>query len=151
MIKRIDDTNKSIIKQLQDGRKPFSAIAEELGITENTVRARVNKLVDEGVLTISGEIDPEQIPGLEVVFMGIKLSTMDLQEKAEEFLKLRGVVSVAVVTGRYDLIAQLVLCEDENLSLLQFFSSELKKVDDVLSVETYVVYRSFNLRVPYIL
>ena len=151
MIKRIDDTNKSIIKQLHDGRKPFSAIAEELGITENTVRARVNKLVDEGVLTISGEIDPEQIPGLEVVFMGIKLSTMDLQEKAEEFLKLRGVVSVAVVTGRYDLIAQLVLCEDENLSLLQFFSSELKKVDDVLSVETYVVYRSFNLRVPYIL
>lgn len=151
MIKRIDDTNKSIIKQLQDGRKPFSAIAEELGITENTVRARVNKLVDEGVLTISGEIDPEQIPGLEVVFMGIKLSTMDLQEKAEEFLKLRGVVSVAVVTGRYDLIAQLVVCEDENLSLLQFFSSELKKVDNVLSVETYVVYRSFNLRVPYIL
>ena len=83
--------------------------------------------------------------------MGIKLSTMDLQEKAREFLRLRGVVSVAVVTGRYDLIAQLVLCEDENLSLLQFFSSELKKVSDVLSVETYVVYRSFNLRVPYIL
>lgn len=151
MIKRIDDTNKAIIKQLQDGRKPFSAIAEELGITENTVRARVNKLVDEGVLSISGEIDPEKIPGLEVVFMGIKLSTMDLQEKAKEFLNLRGVVSVAVVTGRYDLIAQLVLCEEENLSLLQFFSSELKKVSDVLSVETYVVYRSFNLRVPYIL
>lgn len=151
MIKRIDDTNKAIIKQLQDGRKPFSAIADELGITENTVRARVNKLVDEGVLQISGEIDPERIPGLEVVFMGIKLSTMDLQEKAKEFLALRGVVSVAVVTGRYDLIAQLVLCEEENLSLLQFFSSELKKVSDVLSVETYVVYRSFNLRVPYIL
>ena len=151
MIKRIDDTNKAIIKQLHDGRKPFSAIADELGITENTVRARVNKLVDEGVLSISGEIDPEKIPGLEVVFMGIKLSTMDLQEKAKEFLRLRGVVSVAVVTGRYDLIAQLVLCEEESLSLLQFFSSELKKVSDVLSVETYVVYRSFNLRVPYIL
>lgn len=151
MIKRIDDTNKAIIKQLHDGRKPFSAIAEELGITENTVRARVNKLVDEGVLSISGEIDPEKIPGLEVVFMGIKLSTMDLQEKAKEFLRLRGVVSVAVVTGRYDLIAQLVLCEEESLSLLQFFSSELKKVSDVLSVETYVVYRSFNLKVPYIL
>ena len=45
MIKRIDDTNKSIIKQLQDGRKPFSAIAEELGITENTVRARVNNAI----------------------------------------------------------------------------------------------------------
>lgn len=151
MVKRIDDTNKAIIRQLQDGRKPFSSIAEELGITENTVRARVNKLIDEGVLQISGQVDPECIPGLEVVIMGIKLSTMELQDKAQEFLKLRGVVSVAVVTGRYDLIANLVLCEDEDLSLLQFFSSELKKIEDILSVETYVVYKSINLRVPYIL
>ncbi len=51
---KMDETNKAIIRQLCDGRKPFSAIAEELSITENTVRSRVNKLIDEGVLQISG-------------------------------------------------------------------------------------------------
>lgn len=151
MIKKIDDTNKEIIKQLKDGRKAFSAIADELGITENTVRSRVNKLMEEGVLSISGLVDPEYVPGLQVVMMGVKLSTMTLQKKAEEFLSLRGVVSVSVVTGRYDLIVELVLCEEEDLSLLQFFCKELTKIEDVLDVESYVVYKSLNLKVPYIL
>ncbi len=151
MIKKIDETNKAIIKQLRDGRKPFSAIADELGITENTVRSRVKLLLEDGILEISGLVNPECIPGLQVVMMGVKLSTMELVQKAKEFTQLRGVISVAVVTGRYDLIAELVLSEDENLSLLQFFSEELTKVKGVLDVETYVVYQSNNLMVPYIL
>ena len=85
MIKRIDDTNKEIVKHLKDGRKAFSAIADELGITENTVRSRVNKLMEEGILSISGLVDPEYVPGLQIVIMGIKLSTRELQKRASEF------------------------------------------------------------------
>ncbi len=151
MVKRIDDTNKAIIKLLQDGRRPYSVIADELGITENTVRSRANKLLEDGVLKIMGMVDPEYVPGLQVIYMGVKLSTMELTKKAEEFMTLRGVVSVAVVTGRYDLIAKLVLSEEEDLSLLNFFSNELTKISNVLDVETYVVYQSHNLLVPYIL
>ncbi|AEV27992.1 Lrp/AsnC family transcriptional regulator [Sphaerochaeta pleomorpha] len=151
MKSKMDETNKAIIKQLRDGRKPFSAIADELGITENTVRARVNKLMDEGVLQISGLVNPESIPGLQVVMMGVKLKTLDLEKKAKEFSELRGVISAAVVTGRYDLIVQLVLAEDEGLSLLDFFKSELDKIDDIAEVETFVVYQSHNFRIPYIL
>lgn len=151
MVKRIDDTNKAIIRLLQDGRRPYSVIADELGITENTVRSRANKLLEDGVLKITGMVDPEYVPGLQVIYMGIKLSTMELTKKAGEFMALRGVVSVAVVTGRYDIIAKLVLSEEEDLSLLNFFSNELTKISNVLDVETYVVYQSHNLLVPYIL
>ena len=151
MVKRIDDTNKAIIRLLQDGRRPYSVIADELGITENTVRSRANKLLEDGVLKITGMVDPEYVPGLQVIYMGIKLSTMELAKKSEEFMTLRGVVSVAVVTGRYDLIVKLVLSEEEDLSLLNFFSNELTKISSVLDVETYVVYQSHNLLVPYIL
>lgn len=151
MKSKMDETNKAIIKQLRDGRKPFSAIADELGITENTVRARVNKLMDEGVLQISGLVNPESIPGLQVVMMGVKLKTLDLEKKAKEFSELRGVISAAVVTGRYDLIVQLVLAEEEGLSLLDFFKTELDKIDDIAEVETFVVYQSHNFRIPYIL
>ncbi|MDD3823479.1 MAG: AsnC family transcriptional regulator, partial [Sphaerochaetaceae bacterium] len=100
-MKKIDETNKAIIRQLADGRKPFSAIAEELSITENTVRARVNKLMEEGILQISGLINPESVPGVQVVMMGVQLKTLDLGRKAQEFSRLRGVVSAVVVTGRY--------------------------------------------------
>ena len=151
MAKKIDDTNKAIIRLLRDGRKPYSVIADELGITENTVRSRANKLLEDGVLRITGMVDPENVPGLQMISMGVKLSTMELQKKAVEFMKLRGVVSVSIVTGRYDLIVELVLSEDEDLSLLQFFSQELTKLTEVLEVETYVVYKSHELLVPYIL
>ncbi|MEA5032640.1 MAG: transcriptional regulator [Spirochaetae bacterium HGW-Spirochaetae-4] len=150
-MKKIDETNKAIIKQLADGRKAYSAIADELSITENTVRARVNKLMEEGVLQISGLINPECIPGLQVVMMGVKLKTLDLGRKAQEFARLRGVISAVVVTGRYDLIVQVILSEDEGLSLLDFFKKELAKVPEILEVETFVVYQSHNFRVPFIL
>ena len=147
--RRIDDTNKAIVSQLEDGRKPYSAIAESLGITENTVRARVNRMQEEGVLRIMGLVDPEKVPGLQVVMMGVKLKTLDLEEKAEEFCRLRGVFSAAVVTGRYDLVVQLTLSEDDGLSLLDFFQTELVKIADVLEVETFVVYQSKSFWVPY--
>ena len=147
--KRIDDTNKAIIRLLADGRKPYSAIADELGITENTVRSRVNRLIDDGVLSITGLVDPERMPGLQVVMMGVKLKTMELERKAKEFCSLRGVISAAVVTGRYDLIVQLTLSEEEGLSLLDFFRYELTKVAEVLEVESFVVYQSHSLWVPY--
>nr|WP_321303750.1 Lrp/AsnC family transcriptional regulator [uncultured Sphaerochaeta sp.] len=148
---KMDETNKAIIRQLRDGRKPFSAIAEELSITENTVRARVNKLIEEGVLEISGLVNPEVIPGLQVVMMGVKLKTLDLERKAKEFSSLRGIISASVVTGRYDLIVHLVLSEEEGLSLLDFFKTELDKITEISEVETFVVYQSHNLRIPYIL
>ena len=151
MAKKIDDTNKAIIRLLRDGRKGYSVIADELGITESTGRSRAAKLLEDGVLRITGMVDPENVPGLQMIYMGVKLSTMELQKKAVEFMKLRGVVSVSIVTGRYDLIVELVLSEDEDLSLLQFFSQELTKLTEVLEVETYVVYKSHELLVPYIL
>ena len=147
--KRIDDTNKDIIRSLKDGRKPYSAVADELGITENTVRSRVNRLLDDGILSITGLVDPEKVPGMQVVMMGVKLKTMDLERKAKEFSSLRGVFSASVVTGRYDLIVQLQLSEEDGLSLLDFFKSELVKVAEVQDVETFVVYQSHQLWIPY--
>jgi Lrp/AsnC family transcriptional regulator for asnA, asnC and gidA len=149
---KMDDTNKAIIQQLSsDGRKAFSSISQELGITENTVRTRVSKLVADQTMQITSLVNPEALPGSQVVFMGVKLSTLDLERKAKEFLKLRGVMNVVVVTGRYDLIVQVLLSEEEGLSLLDFFKKELDNITEVADVETFVVYQSHNYWIPYIL
>ncbi len=148
---KLDETNKAIIKELKNGRKAFSAIADGIGITENTVRSRVNKLLEDGVLEITGLVDPQAVPDMQVIIMGIKLSTLDLEEKAKEMLKLKGVISVVVVTGRYDLIVQLVTSSKDDQSLLNFFKNELAKVKGVSDVETFVVYQSHNYMIPYTL
>lgn len=147
--KRIDQTNMTIIKHLRDGRKSYKKIAEELSITENTVRSRVNKMVEDRVLDISSLVDPGAIPGHNMVFIGVKLKTVQLVKKGEEFSQLKGVVSVSVVTGRYDLILHVLL--NEEFSLLEFYTKEIAKIDDIQDIETFVVYKAYNMKVPYIL
>jgi Lrp/AsnC family transcriptional regulator for asnA, asnC and gidA len=145
----IDKTNLTIIKHLRNGRKSYKKIAQDLCVSENTVRTRVQKLIDEGVLEISGLVNPEIIDGHRVVMVGVKLQSMDLVNKGQEFSNLRGVVSVSVVTGRFDLILMVFL--RSGFGLLEFYTEEVSKIQDVQSVETFVVYKSYNLKVPYIL
>jgi Lrp/AsnC family transcriptional regulator for asnA, asnC and gidA len=146
---RVEEINIAIVKHLRDGRKSFRAIAEELGVTENTIRTRVNKLKRDGVLDIAGLMDPDIVSRHQVVMVGVKLNTMNLVMKGEEFSSLKGVVSVAVVTGRFDLILTVLL--KEGFGLLEFYTEEVSRIEGVRSVETFVVYKSFNLKVPYVL
>jgi Lrp/AsnC family transcriptional regulator, regulator for asnA, asnC and gidA len=146
---KIDKTSLAIIKHLKEGRKSFQKIAKDLNITENTVRARVKRLTEERVLAVTGLVDPEAIPGHRLVMIGIKLGTMDLVKKGDEFSRLKGVVSVCVVTGRYDLILTVLL--NDTHGLLEFYTKQVSKIKDVQSAETFVVYKAYNLKVPYIL
>jgi Lrp/AsnC family transcriptional regulator for asnA, asnC and gidA len=146
---KMDETNISIVKLLRQGRKSFKDIAAGLSLSENTGRARVNRLLKQGILEITGLVDPEALSGHRIVMVGVKLQTMDLIRKGQEFSNLRGVVSVSVVTGRYDLILLVFL--KESFGLLEFYTEEVAKIKDVQSVETFVVYKAYNLKVPYIL
>ena len=139
----------AIIKQIRDGRKSYKQIADELAITENTVRSRVKKLMDEGVLEIAGLVNPDKLPDHNFLIVGIKLKTMDLLKKGEEFSKLKGVVNVSVVTGRFDLILTVLLRNDFNL--LDFYTREVSTIAEVDFAETFVVYKNYNVKVPYIL
>ncbi len=146
---KIDETNIEIIKHLSDGRKSFKRIAEELSLAENTVRSRVGKLMDEGILEIKGAVDAQAISGHKVIIVGVNLQSMDLVLKGEEISKIKGVVSVQVVTGRYDLLVTVLL--NDAFNLVEFLSGEMSKIEGIRSVETFVVYKGYNSKVTYTL
>jgi Lrp/AsnC family transcriptional regulator for asnA, asnC and gidA len=141
----MDTTDIAIIEQLKDGRLSFNTISKKLGLAEGTVRTRVNRLRSSGLLDISGLVDPEALPEHSVVMIGIRVKDMDLVKKGQEFSVLRGVISVAVVTGRFDLILTVMLTKD--FGILEFYTEEASKITNVRSVETFVVYKSFNMKV----
>ncbi len=146
---KIDKISIAIVRHLNDGKKSFKAIAEELSVAENTVRTRVNKMIEKGILRISGLVDLKYFPGHMVVLVGIRLNTMDGVGKCEEISRLKGVVSASVVTGRYDLM--LVVSLNEKFGLTEFFKGQLDLIEDILSAETFVAYKSCNLYIPYII
>jgi Lrp/AsnC family transcriptional regulator, regulator for asnA, asnC and gidA len=142
----IDEINLAIINHLRDGRMPFKQIADSLAVSEGTVRGRVKKLKEQGVLAITALVDPEAVPDHSIVMVGVRLKDMDLVKKGEEFSQLRGVISVCVVTGRFDLLLTVLLTRE--FTMLQFYTEEVAKLDNVRAVESFVVYKSFNLKVP---
>ncbi len=146
---KVDELNIAIIRHLKEGRKSFKKIAEELDITENTVRSRVSRMIESGFLDIAGRVDVSRISDHQLILVGINLSTHALVETAEDFTHLRGVISARLVTGRYDIILEVLL--NENFSLVRFLSKELEKITGIQSVETFVVYQGYNDSVPYVL
>jgi Lrp/AsnC family transcriptional regulator for asnA, asnC and gidA len=142
----MDATDISIINELKDGRASFKAIAGRLNLSEGTIRSRVRKLRENGLLDITGLVDPEALPEHSVVMVGVCVRDMNLVKKAEEFSALRGVISVCVVTGRFDLILTVMLNKD--FGILEFYTEEVSQIENVRSVETFVIYKSFNLKVP---
>ncbi|OEU49971.1 MAG: transcriptional regulator [Desulfobulbaceae bacterium S5133MH15] len=143
---KVDEINISIINHLKDGRVAFKKIADDLLVSEGTVRARVKRLQEEGVLEIAGLVDPEAMPDKYLIMVGVKLKDMNLVGKGEEFSKLRGVTSVCVVTGRFDLLVMVML--KKQFGMLEFYTEEVSQIENVRSVETFVIYKSFNLKVP---
>ena len=141
----MDATDIAIIKELKDGRISFRTIADTLDLAEGTVRSRVRRLRNDGVLEITGLVDPEALEDHSVVLVGVRLNDMNLVKKGEEFNKLRGVMSVCVVTGRFDLIVTVVL--EKNFGILEFYTEEVSRIENIQSVETFVVYKSFDMNV----
>ena len=146
---KMDALNMSIIKQLIDGRKLYTSIAKKLKISHNTVRSRIRNMMEFGLLDITASVDPDKMENHQVVMVGIKVNSMNLEEKGKEFSGLKGVVSVCVVTGRYDLVLMVLL--NDGFNLLDFFKLEMAKISNVQSTETFVVFKNYNLKVPYVL
>ena len=146
---KLDEINVEIVRLLKNGRESFSTIAKQLNLTENTVRSRVKKLECEGILDFHGVVNPELIPRHQVMIIGVKLSSTELFKKGEEFSSLKGVFKVSVVTGRFDLIIEVLL--NDEFSLPEFYTQEVSRVEGVQSLETFVVYKGFNQKVPYVL
>lgn len=143
---KLDKMNIAIVERLKDGRIAYKKIAEELGVAEGTIRSRIRKMQEEGILTITGLVDPDQMEEQSVILVGVRVKDMNLVKKGEQFRKLRGVISVCVVTGRYDLILTVVL--KPGYTILDFYNEEVATITNVREVETFVVYKSFDLKVP---
>ncbi len=139
-VEAIDELDKRIIEHLQeDGRRPFTRIADELGVSEAAVRARTNRMVERGILQIVGVTDPLRIGFRQMAMIGIRCEASQLMEVAEAVAAFPEVDYVVVTAGTYDIVIETV-CED-NEALLRFLVDRLRTIDGVRDTETFVYLR----------
>ncbi|MGZ6295766.1 MAG: Lrp/AsnC family transcriptional regulator [Candidatus Limnocylindrales bacterium] len=136
----VSELDKRIIEHHQeDGRRPFTQIAAQLGVSEAAVRARTSRLIERGILQIVGVTDPLKLGYDQMALVGVRCRGDRLMEAAEEIGKLPEVIYVVVTAGAFDLLVEAV-CED-NEALLRFLAEKLRRVPGVESTETFVYLR----------
>ncbi|CAN5764567.1 Lrp/AsnC family transcriptional regulator [soil metagenome] len=136
----ISELDKGIIERLQsDGRRPYTQIAAELGVSEAAVRARTNRLVQSGVLQIVGVADPLKLGYDQMALIGVRIDGDSTLAAADAIAQLPEVIYVVITAGAFDLLVEVV-CRD-NESLLAFLTEKLRRVAGVAGTETFVYLR----------
>jgi len=136
----VSELDKRIIEHLQqDGRRPFTQIATDLGVSEAAVRARTNRLIEKGILQIVGVTDPLKLGFQQWAMIGVKCEAARLIEVAEEIAAFPETDYVVITAGTYDILVECVA--EDNEALLQFLSERLRKVQGVRETETFVYLR----------
>jgi Lrp/AsnC family transcriptional regulator, regulator for asnA, asnC and gidA len=131
----IDQHNRDIISILQrDGRRSFTAIARQVGISEAAVRARVQKLTDDGLIRVVAVTDPLRLGFDVMALVGVQANS-DLSRVADEVSGWEETSYVVLAAGSYDLLVEVV-CED-NAHLLRVVE-RLRGVEGVKSTETFM-------------
>jgi Lrp/AsnC family transcriptional regulator, regulator for asnA, asnC and gidA len=139
-VEEVTPLDKRIIEHLQaDGRRSFTSIAAELGVSEAAVRARVGRLQRKGVLQVVGVTNPLKLGFHQMAMVAVRCESERLIEIADEIARFPEVSYVVITAGTYDLLVETV-CEDTE-DLLRFLTEKMRRVDGVRDTETFVYLR----------
>src|SRR5581483_6571933 len=130
-----DAVDQGIIEALQDnGRASFRGIATRVGVAEATVRARYARLVEDGILQVTGVTNPLGL-GFDAMAM-IGVNTAGAPQPIADELSAWDETSYVVVTaGRFDVLAQLVCTDRRHLLEL---TSRICSFNDAATTETFL-------------
>ena len=111
----LDDTNKVIIKQLQeDGRRSYVSIGKLVGLSEAAVRSRVQRLTEAGIIQIVAVTDPLQLGYSRQAMIGVTVSG-DVDAILHQLNTLFNIDYIVVTAGRFDLLLEVFCVSDEDL------------------------------------
>ncbi len=138
-----DKTDWQIINILSQKHLPNSTVAKKLGLSEGTIRQRIKKLQDSGILKIKALRDPDILENQQLAIISVNIIQANLlDQKAYEITKLENFLSVSIVSGRYDILIEVLV--DSNKGLVKFLTEQLSQIKSISSTESFVTLKSYN-------
>jgi Lrp/AsnC family transcriptional regulator, regulator for asnA, asnC and gidA len=132
----IDDIDRGIIALLtRDGRRPYTAIAAELEVSEGTVRSRVGKLQESGILRIVALCSPLTL-GHQSVRFQVSVRDHTARSVALSLAGMRMINHVALITGARDIYIETA-CRD--LGQLVTLLDDIRRVPGVAFIDQYIL------------
>ncbi len=138
-----DALDWKIMNILSEQYIPNSTVAKKLGVTEGTIRQRLKRLQGGKVLKIRALRDPNILENQQLAIVAATLMEAKyLDKKAQEISELDNVLSVSIVSGRYDVLIEVLL--ESNRGLVTFLTEKLSTIEGISKTETFVILKSYD-------
>jgi DNA-binding Lrp family transcriptional regulator len=134
-LRKMDDTDTRLLSELRrDGRAAISDLADSLGLSRATVRARMERLVERGeiagfTVVTRADVTPSAVRAL----MMIGIEGKGAERTMARLAGLPAVQAVHSTNGRWDLIVDLATQTLQELDEVIF---RIRNIDGVMTSET---------------
>ena len=132
----IDDLDNQIIEILSiDGRMSNAAIARNLGVSEGTVRRRLNIMKEQGIIDVKVILNPAYSDVESEAIVGMKVRISSIRQIVFELEQIEEIRWINITSGSFDIFVNVVAKSlPDLLSLLQ---NRIGKIEGVDRLETF--------------
>ncbi|MFT4614075.1 MAG: Lrp/AsnC family transcriptional regulator for asnA, asnC and gidA [Bacteroidia bacterium] len=136
MRRELDESDRAIVERLsQDARVSNREIAEELGVTEGTVRARVKRMEQEKQIRITAVTNINRFRDAALAYIWIEVERSDQTHAvAEKLADINELGFVGVMLGRSDILAITMVRNAEHLA--RFVHKRISVIDGVRGTQS---------------
>ena len=133
----INGLDERLIHLLEnDARQSSEVLAAQLNISPATVRRRVRRLIQSGVIRIVAAVDSSKIGLPLTAVIALDVAHEKLDAVTEMLVRRPEVKWVSTTTGRFDILAMASFPSTDELSV--FVQRELAKIEGVRDSETFI-------------
>ena len=132
----VDDLDNQIIEILSlDGRMSNASIARNLGVSEGTIRRRLNILKDEGIINIKVVLNPNYVASETEAIIGIQVDLPVIRQVVLRLNQINEIRWVNITSGSFDIFVNV---STKSLSdLLELLQNKIGNIDGVKKIETF--------------
>ena len=140
---QLDDLDMQLIETLSsDARVSNRKIAAELGVTEGTVRGRIKRMQQDGLIAFTAITSFELAENTRLAFISIQADVERVREIARQIADVAHINAVMVTMGEFNILAMTLVKELE--TLVAIASDEILSLPGVHHVETSIAARTFK-------
>ncbi len=133
----MDELDNKLISMLQrDGRASNAHLARLVGVSEGTVRRRLKRLIQEGIIQVVAVVDPQRVGQKTEALVGIQADPNKIEDVAAHLAGLEEIQWVSATTGAYDVFVWVAVASAEELR--NFLRQRVGTVAGVRRTETFV-------------
>ena len=112
---QLDEIDRLLIDELiRDGRATYAKLAPIVGLSQAAVRTRVQRLLDEHIITITGRADPSSF-GLGVFAFAFLEVSKEVDKVALLVSEIEEAVFVVAGAGRFDVLVEYRCSDNDGL------------------------------------